>query len=602
MEVKDCVLMKEERREGSRAMEVFVIRGIVEELKEEITGGFITKIYQMNRTDLLFRLRRHGEEKQLLISTHPDFYRLHLTEKRYANPMVPPRFCTYLRKHTAGARIGEVTQDPYERVVRMTLQKRMDAGVLRTLVLVAELIGKGSNVLLLEGDQILDCLHFRRDGEETTRPAAPGLPYPPLSPGGRLSPEEMFREKMNEMISPGGEGWKTLARNISGVSPLLAKEIEFGGGGTAPGIWQNFRHLFGRYEKGDFEPTVATLLGGKKILCPFPLKSLGPASEEIFPSMNRAADSFYFEVIMKRQMDEQKLAIGKRLRQLLSRLQRRREKLLQDRERLERNLEFKTYGDILTANYPKLKKGMAEIEALDFRQDPPHPVLIPLEESLDPSGNVQRYFRIYKKAKRGLEFTSRRMGETDQEMGYLESVLFQTEGAEDLEELEAIRSELAEERILPVAKRRRPAREREEMSLPVRRFRTSEGLEIFCGKHNLGNDYLLRRLARDNDLWFHAQGMPGSHVLLKAGRGEPKYESILEAAAVAAYYSRGRGSTRLPVDYTEIKNLRRPKGAKPGMVTYFHQKTLYVEPDKEKVEKLSDTASGKRAEGKSHPG
>jgi predicted ribosome quality control (RQC) complex YloA/Tae2 family protein len=566
-------------------MDVFVIRGIVEELKEEITGGFITKIYQMNRTDLLFRLRRQGEEKQLLISTHPDFYRLHLTEKRYANPMLPPRFCTYLRKHTAGARIAQVIQDPYERVVRLTLQKRMDAGVLRTLVLVAELIGKGSNVLLVEGEQILDCLHFRRDGEETFRPAAPGLPYPPLSASGRLYPGEMSPEKMEKVISPGGEGWKSLVRNISGVSPLLAKEIELGSGGTAPGMWENFRRLFGRYARGVFEPTVATLLGGKRILCPFPLKSLGPASEKVFPSMNQAADSFYFEVVMKRQMEEQKLAIGKRMRQLLSRLQKRKEKLLQDRERLESDLEFKAYGDILTANYPKLKKGMGEIEALDFRQDPPRPLLIPLEASLDPSGNVQRYFRIYKKAKRGLEFISRRWGETDREIAYLESVLFQTEEADDLEALEAIRGELAEERILTVPKRRRPAKEREGVSFPVRRFRSSEGLEIFCGKHNQGNDYLLRRLARDKDLWFHAQGIPGSHVLLKAGRDEPKYESILEAAAVAAYYSSGRDSTRLPVDYTEVKNLRRPKGAKPGMVTYFHQKTVYVQPDKEKMGK-----------------
>ena len=226
------------------------------------------------------------------------------------------------------------------------------------------------------------------------------------------------------------------------------------------------------------------------------------------------------------------------------------------------------------------------MEALDFRQDPPSPILIPLNEAMDPSGNVQRYFKKYKKAKRGLEFISQRMGETEQEIAYLESVLFQTEEAEDAEELEAIRRELEEERILPVSKRQKSAKEKKEMSLPVRRLNSSEGLEIFCGKHNIGNDYLLRRLARDNDLWFHTQGLPGSHVLLRLGRGEPKYESILEAAIVAAYYSRGRGSTRLPVDYTEVKNLRRPKGAKPGMVTYFHQKTLMVKPDKEVVEKL----------------
>ena len=568
-------------------MDLFVIHGIVEELKRKIVGAFISKIFQMNRTDMLFRLRHQGEESQLLISTHPDFSRLHVTKKKYANPMVPPRFCTYLRKHTMGARVGEVTQDPFERVVRITLQKKMDAGVIRNLVLVAELVGKGSNVLLLEGNKILDCLHFRRNEEGITRPATPGLNYSPLPSTERLSPQEVTLENIEEMaLSPAGERWKTLVQKISGVSPLLAREVEFVSDGTASGIWQNFRLLFKRYEECNFEPRVATLLGEKKVLCPFVLESLGPATEENFPSLNQAADSYYFEVVMKRQMAEQKQAIAKRLRQLLSRLQRRKENLLLDREKLEKDLELKAYGDILTANYPKLKKGMQEVEALDFRQDPPTPVLIPLDEALDPSGNVQRYFTKYKKAKRGLEFTSQRIVQTDQEIAYLESVLFQTEEAEDAEELEAIRKELEGEKIIIVSKRRKSGKEKKEMSLPVRSFRASGGLEIFCGKHNIGNDYLLRHLARDNDLWFHVQGMPGSHVLLKLGRGEPKYESILEAATVAAYYSRGRGSTRLPVDYTEVKNVRRPKGAKPGMVTYFHQKTVMVKPDKELVEKL----------------
>ncbi len=568
-------------------MDLFFIHGIVEELKRKIVGAFITKIYQMNRTDMLFRLRHQGEERQLFISTHPDFYRLHLTAKKYANPMIPPRFCTDLRKHTMGARVEAVTQDPYERVVRLTLQKKMDAGVIRNLGLVAELVGKGSNVLLLEEDKILDCFHFRRDEEGTTRPAAPGLIYSPLLSADRLPPREVTLEKIEEMVlSPAGERWKTLVQKISGVSPLLAREIEFTSDGTASGIWRNFRLFFELYEKCDFQPRVATLLGEKKVLCPFPLPSLGPAPEETFPSMNKAADSFYFDVVMKRQMALQKHAIANRLRQLLSRLQRRKENLMLDREKLEKDLQLRAYGDILTANYPKLKKGMREVEALDFQQDPPAPILIPLDEALDPSGNVQRYFTKYKKAKRGLEFTSQRIGQTEQEIAYLESVLFQTEEAEDPEELDAIRKELEEEKIIIASKRQKSGKEKKEMSLPVRRFRASEGLEIFCGKHNIGNDYLLRHLARDNDLWFHVQGLAGSHVLLKFGRGEPKYESILEAATVAAYYSRGRGSTRLPVDYTEVKNLRRPKGAKPGMVTYFHQKTVMVKPDKERVEKL----------------
>jgi len=568
-------------------MDLFVIHGIVEELKSEVIGAFITKIYQMNRTDLLFRLRRPGGEKELLISTHPDFHRLYLTGKKYANPLIPPRFCTYLRKHTLGARVTDISQDPYERVVRIGLQKGMDASAVRNFVLVAELVGKGSNVLLLEEEKILDCLHFRRIEEGYTRAAAPGLSYSPPNPSGRWPPNEVTLEKMEEiMAAPAGERWKGLVEKISGISPLLAHEIDFVSEGTTSDLWRNFRLFFERYERCAFEPRIVTLLGEKKVLCPFPLKSLGPAAEETFPSLNQAADSYYFATVMQRQMADQKQAMARRLRQLLSRLQRREENLVEDREKFEKDVELKAYGEILVANYPKLKKGMRQIEALDFRQDPPRSIFIPLEEALDPAGNVERYFKKYKKAKRGLEFTSARIAETEKEITYLESVLFQMQEAGDAEELEEIRRELEEERILAVSKKHKSAKEKKEMSLPVRRLRSSEGLEIFCGKHNIGNDYLLRKLARGNDLWFHAQGLPGSHVLLKVGQKEPKFDSILEATMTAAYYSSGRGSNRIAVDYTPVKNLHKPKGARPGFVTFSHQKTVFVTPDKVKVEKL----------------
>ncbi len=568
-------------------MDLFVIHGTVEELQREIIGAFVTKIYQMNRTDLLFRLRLQGEEKQLLISTHPDFHRLHLTEKKYANPMIPPRFCTYLRKHMMGARLVSISQDSYERIVRIGLKKMMDAGVVRDLVLIAELVGKGSNVLLLDGEKILDCLHFRRSEEGVARPAVPGLIYSPPSSSDRWSPAEVTLERMEEIVAfPQGERWKAMVQKISGISPLLAREIEFLSDGTASAMWEKFCFLFDRYDRCAFEPRIIRLLGEKKVLCPFPMKSLGPAAEEHMTSMNKAADAYYFETTLHRQMADQKQAMARKLRQLLSRLQRRRENLLLDREKFEKELVLKDYGEILLANYPKLKKGMRQIEALDFRQDPPRSILIPLEEALDPAGNVQRYFKKYKKAKRGIEIGSQRLSEAEREITYLNSLLFQIEEAEDSEELKAIRQELEEEKVLRAPKRKTSVKERQEISLPVRRFRSSEGLEIFCGKHNIGNDYLLRKIARGNDLWFHAQGLPGSHVLLRVGSKEPRFDSIMEAAIIAGYYSRGKDAGRIPVDYTEIKNLRKPKGAKPGFVTYAHQKTILIKPEKEKVERL----------------
>jgi predicted ribosome quality control (RQC) complex YloA/Tae2 family protein len=309
-------------------------------------------------------------------------------------------------------------------------------------------------------------------------------------------------------------------------------------------------------------------------------------TEEVFPSLNAAADAYYFETVMRRQLEEKKQSFLKRIRALLGRLERRKENLLLDRGKFEEDLALKSYGDLLVAHFRELKKGLKEIEVRDHGADPPVSVLIPLDEALDPAGNVDRVFRKYKKAKRGIEMVTGRLGETQKEMEYLESAYFQIEAAEDAEDLEAVREELEGERILPAPRQRKPGRKKEEPALPVRRFRSSDGLEIFCGKSNLGNDYLLRNLARGNDLWFHAQGFPGSHVLLKTGPGEPKFESVAEAATIAAFFSRGKGSTRVPVDYTPARNVHRPKGARPGLVTILHQKTLWVVPDREKVEKL----------------
>ena len=565
-------------------MDLFVIRGIVGELQQEIGGGFVTKIYQMNRTDLLVRFRRQGEEKNLVLSTHPEFFRLHLSAKKYANPQVPPRFCMYLRKHITGARVSGVSQDPYERVVRLGLQKKLDAGVTREMALVVELLGKGSNVLLLEGEKILDCLHFRRSEEGTTRPTVPGLTYAPLSRADRLSLAEVTRETVEEILkSPAREKERALAARVSGISSNLAREILDSGEGR---IWENFRRLRESYENSSFAPRILTLLSGKRVLAPFPLKSMGPVAEEAFPSLNSAADAYYFEAVTGRHLEERKQSFLKRVRSLLGRLERRKENLLLDRQKFEKDLGLKASGDLLVAHYSRLKKGMKEIEVLDYSLDPPASTILSLEEALDPAGNVDRYFRRYKKAKRGIEIVCGRLEETQKEMDYLESAYFQIEEAEDAEELETAREELEREGILPVSRQRKSGREKEEPALPVRRFRSSEGLDIFCGKSNLGNDYLLRKLARGNDLWFHAQGYPGSHVLLRTGPGEPKFEAISEAATIAAFFSRGKGSTRVPVDYTPARNVHRPRGARPGFVTYLHQKTIFVNPDKEKVEKL----------------
>lgn len=568
-------------------MDVFCMRGITEELKKEIRGGFINKIYQLNRHDLLLRIRRQGEEKNLLISTHPDYSRWHLTEKKYATPPTPPRFSAYLRKHLTGARVVDIVQEPYERIIRICCAKLLDANLTRKFTLLVELLGKKSNVFLLEGEKILDALHRSPIGETEEQENIPGKNYVPPQRENKLFPSQVTLEMMNEIAAaPLGEQWRVMVQKIAGLPPLLAKEIELVSGGNPHKMWENFRLIWEKYDAARFEPQVVTFLNGKKILCPWPLTSLQGEAIEPFSSLNQGADNFYYALTAGQQIKEQKKVISKRLHQLLERLQKRKENLLQDREKLTKDLRLKEWGDVLLANYSKLKKGMKEIEAWDYSQDPSSSLIIPLDESLDPAGNVGKYFRKYKKAKRGLEMVGERIAATEKELNYLESVLYQIEAAEDGEALAEIREELTEARILGPAKSPKKQGQKIEGSLPFREFRSQEGLTIYCGKHNMGNEYILRHLARGNDLWFHTQGIAGAHVLLKVAKGEPTFNSIIEAATVAAYYSRGKDAGKIPVDYTKVKNVRKPKGARPGYVTYFHQKTVFVTANKDEIEKL----------------
>lgn len=568
-------------------MDVFLIRGITEELKKEIRDGFINKIYQLNRFDLLLRIRRQGEEKNLLISTHPDYSRCHLTEKKYATPSAPPRFAAYLRKHLTGARVVDIVQEPYERIVRICCAKLLDANLTRKLTLVVELFGKKSNVFLLEGEKILGALHLSRMGGTKEQENIPGKNYVLPQRKDKLLPRQVTIEMMGEIAAaPLGEQWRIMVQKIAGLPPLLAKEIELISGGDPHKMRENFRAIWEKYDAARFEPQAVTFLNGKKILCPWPLTSLQGGAGEPFSSLNQGADNFYYTLTTEQQIKEQKQVMSKRLHQLLERLHKRKENLFQDREKLTKDLQLKEWGDVLLANYSKLKKGMKEIEAWDYSQDPSRSLIIPLDESLDPTGNVEKYFRKYKKAKRGLEMIGERIAATEKELNYLESVLYQIEAAEDGEALAEIREELTEARILSPAMSQKKKEQKIEGSLPFWEFRSPEGLTIYCGKHNLGNEFLLRHLARGNDLWFHAQGLPGSHVLLKVWNKTPNFTSILQAAMIAAYYSKGKDAGKIPVDYTEVKNVRKPKDSRPGYVTYFHQKTIFITAHKDEVEKL----------------
>jgi predicted ribosome quality control (RQC) complex YloA/Tae2 family protein len=315
-----------------------------------------------------------------------------------------------------------------------------------------------------------------------------------------------------------------------------------------------------------------------------PLPPGGGKEEKLIPKekgtgWNEAADLYYAELIERYENEKGRNRLGRSIREAEKRSKRKLGNLIGDKRKAEENIERSKLGELLVANFKKIEKGMAEIEAEDYYQTPPAPVKIPLDRRLNPKENVDRYFKRAKKAKTTLKMLKNRIPGVERELEYIRGLLYEWGSVESEEDIEGLREELIEAGYLkekPLTMRKEPA----VVAEPVRRFTSKEGFEILAGKSGPGNDLLVKKYAKAGDVWFHAKGVPGSHVLLKArGRGKrPTDKAIEEAAGVAAYYSKNRPSTKAEVIYTESKNVKKPRGAKPGMVVVREYRTVVVRP------------------------
>lgn len=577
------------------------LSGLVSELNTAVLGGKIDKIYQPGRDEIVLALRAGTGSVKLLLSANPNHPRAQLTQISRENPDVPPMFCMLLRKHLTGARILNIRQPHLERIVDISLEVLDELGDRVERRLVLEAMGRRANLILLDSEgRITDCL--RRVDTDVTfkRQLMPGMFYrlPPVQD--KQDPTTLDRESLQRLLSAAPEeaqADKWLLDTFRGLSPLVCRELAFQAGGSTD-VRLNVLGLAGRtcllnaleallvsVQENNFTPTM--LIKDKKPFdfTFFPVKQYGSLLEtRPYPSFSRMLDEFYEQrenLERVRQRGQDLIRAVSNARDRTARkigIQEQELAVTHDRERLRQ------LGDIITSNLHAMKKGMTCLRAMDYYDPQGGEVSIRLDPLLTPQQNAARYYKNYTKAKTAEQMLTVQLDKARKELDYLNSVLESITLAEGERDLQEIRQELTDTGYMH---RQAKTKEREKrLSSKPMEFRSSAGLRISVGKNNTQNDLLTCRQAFKSDIWFHTQKIHGSHVILWTEGAQPDLQSLKEAACLAAWFSQGRDSGKVAVDYTPVKYVRKPAGARPGMVVYTTYETALVTPDGALVKKL----------------
>lgn len=570
------------------AFDAYFLSGVLEELRTQALGARVEKIHQPTRDTIILLLRCSAGRQRLLIAANPTALRLHLTGANPENPDQPPMFCMLLRKHLSGGRLVSIQQPPMERLVRLTFQCTGELGDQVERVLVAELMGRTTNIYLLdEAGRILDCLRRVGLDDSAKRQALPGLYYQDPEPVEKRCPQGLTQADALALLeAPGADRLADrLLDTFGGLSPLVCREAALACLGDPDGrlegadraaAAQALATYFGKHLPLG-RPYLLTGPGGPKAYAFVPIFQYGPdyACEEL-PSFASLLDRFYTLRDRRDAMRQKAQSVRRTVQNLRDRTARKmaiQEKELataRDREHLRQ------MGDLVTANLHAIRKGQTTLTAENFYDPEMKPIQIPLSPLLSPQQNAAKYYKDYAKAKNGEKELTRQLELGGQELEYLLSVLEELDRAETEGELEEIRQELASGGYLRLEGGRRKMKQA--ASKPMR-FVSTDGYPIYVGRNNRQNDELTGKLAQKNDLWLHVQKLHGSHVIIPWTGVQPPDGTITQAAQLAAWFSQGRQGQNVAVDVTPVRFVKKPGGAKPGMVVYTQYRTVYVTPD-----------------------
>lgn len=556
-----------------------------------LIGGRIDKIAQPSREEIVISFRTHGGNEKLMISASAGSARVHITKESIENPKVPPMFCMLLRKHLGNGKLLDIRQDGLERILYFDFEAMNELGDMVKVTLAVEIMGRCSNLVIINCDgKIIDSI--KRVDEEMSRErmVLPGMTYtlPPRST--RLDFRSCSKEDIRFSLAalPDGDLAKSLVKVFEGLSPIIAREwVFYAAKGESPSKSELTDDMLDRLYFY-IRKTASELSEGKNVytvikdkdglLKDFAFMSISQYGAlmvtKTFETACEVLDYFYTERDNTARMKQRSQDLYKLLLNTTDRIARRIEAQKEELKTSEKRDEIKLKGDLISANLYRIEKGMNSIEVENFYDENCPTVKIDLDMRLTPSQNMQKYYAEYRKADTAEKILTEQIKQGEEELSYIDSVFDALTRTSSEDEVNELRLELAGQGYLKAVKLKgKPPKSR-----PPLEFTSPDGFTVLIGRNNVQNDKLTTKIAEKSDIWLHTKNITGSHVIIRTNGTVPPDETILYAARLAAYHSKAKNSSQVPVDYVQAKFVRKPAGSKPGKVIFTNNRTVYVTP------------------------
>lgn len=554
------------------AYDGLVTWAMVQELQDTITLGKIEKVYQPEADELVFHIHTKKGNRRLFASCSSAHPRVHFISENPVNPPAPLAFCMLLRKHLQGGRIVAIEQKGSERIIEMQIETLNELGFSVAKKLIFEIMGKHSNIILtdISTGKIIDAIKRVSIDASRVRQVLPGLIY-------QYPPEQdkiPFKDVGDESLSALPSDGKSILRAVGGISPAFAQELADRQGEDRISFFHGAKSAIPALS---FSPRVyLDATGAPQEFYLLPLSEYEESCQvQTFGDLSSALE-FYFDRRTSSNRGRQKAHdLIKSVSASLDKMYLKKQRLSEDILKAENSEDLRLYGELLTANLHLVKPGMKSVDVINYYDGAA--VTIPLDVKQSAARNAQHYFKKYGKAKTAVKEKQIQLEENQSEIDYLESVLAYLENTDDVNEIESLRSELVETGYVRRRKQAGGFREKKYKPAPYK-YTLSSGYTVLVGRNNKENDYLTLKLAGNRDMWLHTKDIPGSHVIVQCGGAALSEQDIFEAAAIAAYHSKARSSENVPVDYVPVRNVKKPAGAKPGMVIFTGNRTVWVNP------------------------
>ncbi|MBQ4560092.1 MAG: NFACT family protein [Tyzzerella sp.] len=577
------------------AFDGITIANIVKELKENLLDGRINKIAQPEADELLLTIKTPTGQKRLYISASASLPLIYLTETNKPSPMTAPNFCMLLRKHINNGRITDITQPKLERIIRFEIEHLDELGDLCKKYLIVEIMGKHSNIIFCnDNDRIIDSIKHVSAQMSSVREVLPGRDYFIPDTMDKLNPLNVTFTDFTETLAAKPTGLaKAIYTSFTGISPVVAEEICHIAGAdsdTTPKelsedvvihLYKQFVLFFERVNKGVFTPQIYYYNGEPKEFSSLPLSHFGNYTENPYESMSLLLENYYATKNTVTRIRQKSVDLRKIVQTALERNRKKYDLQFKQLRDTESRDIYRIYGELINTYGYGLEPNAKHLECLNYYTN--ENIMIPLDSTMTPQENAQKYFDKYNKQKRTFEALTGLIQETQDEIEYLESVSNSLDIAMSEDDLTQIKEELIQAGYV----RRKFTKQKVKITSKPLHYLSSDGYHMYVGKNNIQNEELTFHFANGNDWWFHAKGCPGSHVIVKTEGNELPDRTFEEAGRLAAYYSKNRENEKVEIDYIEKKHVKKPNGGKPGFVVYYTNFSLMIDSDISKIKQIN---------------